>query len=1832
MNRRLVTALWVVLCLLTAAVYGQQTRGGTASRGAKDNPLIGHLYSAYHVENILLSESGIPRYITGDLTPAGRFGDLTETSYAFFMDNSGLYRMTDPRAELKVVRTERDDIGMTHIEFAQYYRGVPVLHGEMKVHFGGDQLIKTVNGDYFDGIDLDVTPYLSPGAAEEQVVADLGTERSLCDFVGEPVLYVCRFEGKYYLVWHVEVGTRDDKGSWRYLVDAKNGGIVHRYTTTYNERTGGELRPVDGGSEGGATLEQMREIEQTPLVDTDEQAFLLNGQIWVRARGEYDFHLAETTTDIEGDIRQRQAELERLGRDVRYDLTLDLRNPQHLQAAENLGLNLIPMEPAGYFHAIVPKPMTRDLYNLGIDYTTYPDLPAEHSAFESEPPLKEERRGRHTLDTQLFWQDFEGVFPPTGWSCGDANSTNGSDYWDDVSCRFHGGGWSGWCAAIGQTQCVQYDDNMNAYMTPPAVYLGGRTNVMLSYWLWYLTESGWDYFRRYYSADGSYWVLSTHEYSGNSAGWLNKTATMTGFNDYYVKFVFFSDGSNCNYEGAYIDDIEFTGDLQECGHIGTGTGVMGNAQNHIDTDHDGTNYRLVDKTRRLNTTCSHSHSGQMTAGSDITTYNDTGVYPADPGTIFTNHYNAWTTAPGVDAHCFTAAFYDFLLSQFGRNSYNGAGGSMRATVDVNEAAYYQNAAYSGTYQRVGYGTVGTGWRSLAGCPDVVGHEWSHGVTDFESDLVYQMESGAMNESFSDIMGAVFGFLSGLDADWLMGENGRTNGTPFRDMVSPQTYSQPDFYGGTFWVSQVGCTPTSGNDYCGVHTNSGVPNRMFTLLAAGGTHHSVTVTAIGTANAASIIYRANANYWTSTSDMAAARAGCISAANDLNTSWTPQVENAWAAVGVGTAADVLNCSGAYALTNGTAYNSTTIGANSNIVDYSCTAWSETGPEKVHTFTLSQAATITATLSNLTVDLDVFLLGSCNDDNCLTYGDVSLTYPSLPAGTYYIVVDGYSGASGSYTLLYCITLVQATLSSPASGATVCSGAAQTYSWNSVYGATSYTIQWDDNSSFTSPEESSTSSTSWGHSLSGSGTWYWRVRATSGCQTGAWSGTRTIALTPVPVQASLSSPASGATVCSGVSQQYCWGAVSYATLYRIQWDDNSSFTSPDETTTASTCVNRTETGSGTWYWRARAENSCGSGTWANVRTIALTPVPAQATLSSPASGSTVCSDVTQTYCWNTVSWATSYRIQWDDNSSFSSPDEVSGWTNTCINRMESGSGTWYWRVRAENTCGNGNWSSNWTIALTPIPGQATLSSPAAGTVVCSGVSQQYCWNAVSWATTYRIQWDDNSGFTSPDETTTASTCINRTESGGGTWYWRARAENVCNIGNWSSSRTIALTPVPAQATLLSPSAGAVVCSGISQSYSWDVITYTTTYRVQWDDNSGFTSPDEVTTSSPSIIRTQNGSSTWYWRVRAENSCGNGNWSTTRSIALTATPAQASLSSPANGGTVCNAAAQQYCWNAVAQTTQYRAQWDDNSSFSSPEEATTAGTCINHGLSGTGTRYWRVRAENSCGIGSWSAWRTVNVIDPPGDASCVFPADGQDVCNGIPVDYVWNFVPGATMYVIWWDEDPDFSSPEEEYIEVTDRMHVFFGEGPRFWKVQALNSCGGGGWSATRWVILYAFPGPPSQISPPDGQEILSGAPQEYCWEDVSQAQDYVIQWDDDPNFGTPVEAIVTEACHTQILDGSGTWYWRVRSRNSCFTGDWVSGLTVELVSLSIPVVVIWWDEGLIRLAWPPASGATSYDVRYSDQQGGPYVFLTSTADTTITQSPDLAGRRFYEVVAKR
>lgn len=209
------------------------------------------------------------------------------------------------------------------------------------------------------------------------------------------------------------------------------------------------------------------------------------------------------------------------------------------------------------------------------------------------------------------------------------------------------------------------------------------------------------------------------------------------------------------------------------------------------------------------------------------------------------------------AYDYAGHTYDYFFVQHGRDSYNNAGAEIRSTVHYCDPMVcpgnYQNAFWNGI--QMVYGNT----FSLA--DDVVAHELTHAVTNFSSDLLYYMSSGALNESFSDIFGETVDLTNGAGNDaapqrWLLGEDLPGIGA-IRNMMTPTAFGDP---GKTSDSAQFQCDPFS--DQGGVHSNSGVPNHAYALMVDGGTYNGRTITGIGTVKAGKVQYRALTVYLTS----------------------------------------------------------------------------------------------------------------------------------------------------------------------------------------------------------------------------------------------------------------------------------------------------------------------------------------------------------------------------------------------------------------------------------------------------------------------------------------------------------------------------------------------------------------------------------------------------------------------------------------------------------------------------------------------------------------------------------------------------------------------------------------------------------------------------------------------------------------------------------------------------------------------------------------------------------------------------------------------------------
>lgn len=274
-----------------------------------------------------------------------------------------------------------------------------------------------------------------------------------------------------------------------------------------------------------------------------------------------------------------------------------------------------------------------------------------------------------------------------------------------------------------------------------------------------------------------------------------------------------------------------------------------------------------------------------------------------PGTLVMSE----TSAPSSDvsiakAHEFAGTTYDYYSAIHSRDSYNGAGATLRSSVHYSTS--YNNAFWNGAQMVYGDGD-GTQFGPFSRALDVVAHELSHAVTETTANLVYSNESGALNEATSDIFGSSteawkYGLID--SRTWKIGEDcytPATAGDALRYMNNPTA----DGYSKDYYPERL----TGTGDNGGVHGNSGIANLVFYLMSVGGAHPrgktAVVVTALDPTPmtsmnmAAKVWYRALSVYMTSTTNFSAARTATVQAATDLyGATIAARVTQAWDCVG------------------------------------------------------------------------------------------------------------------------------------------------------------------------------------------------------------------------------------------------------------------------------------------------------------------------------------------------------------------------------------------------------------------------------------------------------------------------------------------------------------------------------------------------------------------------------------------------------------------------------------------------------------------------------------------------------------------------------------------------------------------------------------------------------------------------------------------------------------------------------------------------------------------------------------------------------------------------
>lgn len=256
---------------------------------------------------------------------------------------------------------------------------------------------------------------------------------------------------------------------------------------------------------------------------------------------------------------------------------------------------------------------------------------------------------------------------------------------------------------------------------------------------------------------------------------------------------------------------------------------------------------------------------------------------------FTSFNNTWGSAPEAISSQFNGNLaYQYFLDRHARVSINGQAGNIVSFVNVadKQGGSMDNAFWNGF--AMFYGNGSQSFKPLARGLDVAGHEMTHGVVQNTANLEYYGESGALNESFADVFGAM------IDRDdWLIGEDVvNTSAFPsgaLRSLINPNQGQATNDFNSGWQPKHVNQQYNGQEDNNGVHINSGIPNHAFYQFA----------NAVGKDKAEDVYYRALDKYLTKSSQFIDARLAVIQAAQDLNLSSNEiqAARNAFDAVGI-----------------------------------------------------------------------------------------------------------------------------------------------------------------------------------------------------------------------------------------------------------------------------------------------------------------------------------------------------------------------------------------------------------------------------------------------------------------------------------------------------------------------------------------------------------------------------------------------------------------------------------------------------------------------------------------------------------------------------------------------------------------------------------------------------------------------------------------------------------------------------------------------------------------------------------------------------------------------
>lgn len=1103
-----------------------------------------------------------------------------------------------------------------------------------------------------------------------------------------------------------------------------------------------------------------------------------------------------------------------------------------------------------------------------------------------------------------------------------------------------------------------------------------------------------------------------------------------------------------------------------------------------------------------------------------------------------NNINPEKDEYATDVHWAAEKTYDYYLSAHNRNSYDNAGAPIYSGVHMPVGL---NAFWDLDYMAFGDGDALNNFQPLT-CMDVVAHEFTHGVTQATSGLIYFDESGALNEGFSDIFGTVVEFANKPNANWQLASETYT----IRDMANPNAYQHPDTYQGLYWYA-------GSADNGGVHTNSGVLNHWFYLLTQGGSgvnDHgtSYSVSGIGINKAAAIAYHLNAYYLTPLSQFADARLYGIMAAENLygaGSNEAIQTANAFTAVGLYANACVAPTGVSFSsiTATGAVVNWT---AASNAVNYSVE----------YRLGTSGAWTLAASTNATSITLTGLMTGSLYQCRIISQcGPVNSGYTINSFSTTCAAPTGLSGSATT------------------TGATV--------SWAAVPGANNYTLfYYPVNGS--QPSVSIPGITGASYTISGlnGGTNYlWSVTTVCNAGNGNTSATQNFTTTGLPP---CNAP-TGLTANTGVNSVIVkWTGVPGVTNYTVEYKavTASNWITAAGNPVAGTSLQINGLLSNTQYnWRVRSNCTSQASSFESSQFTTLSICAVPANLVSSIGGPT-----TVTISWDAVSGVSGYQYEYKPAASSTWTVSSASFGNIIfITGGLQAATTYDWRVRSN--C-NGSFGNYATAQFTTAAACATPTGLNATNITGTGATVN--WTAANGATGYAVDYRPYGVNTWTNYGTTNLNSMNIAGLAEFTLYiWRVKT--ICNngMGNYISSSftTIARCDVPTGLTAALITSNSAL---VNWNSSYGAGDYTVEYKMA--------SATIWTAMPPTSLRTTGltglqPATLYDWRVKANcynvNSTYTASQFTTASICGTVSNLSA---------TVITSSSAILGWDAIGgaidYTIEYKsviaANWINAGNVSNTSYLLT-------GLQDNINYQWRVKANCSSGSGGFvqSQFITLQLV-------CNAPVNLSE--NNITENTAviqWDAVSGAAGYMVQYRETSASIWQNAVANGTTAAISSLLAGTAYQWQVAAI--CAGNNNSAfTSSQFTTAIPvcAVPTSLN----TSLVAHDVATLIWDAVPNAQEYKVRYRTAVSAGWQNIPTTANQITLSGLTPATLYEWEVST--TCIYGNASVYAASQFTTLQAPPVICNAPAALsfanittttALISWQPAANVQEYQLEY-------------------------------------